>query len=98
MSACLIAPSMIFLFSSLFFRSAIRGSATLVAFIVPSGFVRVLFCGSFATGTHHLGNGGDGIPVTGRDRHAEEPIEHAQIADDFHVAPIHSKNESSISR
>lgn len=40
----------------------------------------------------------DGIPVAGGGRHATEPVERAEVADDFHVPPVEAKYESILPR
>ena len=65
---------------------------------VPATVLRILLVGSGPFGTHHLGDRGDGIPVACGDRYPEEAVDRAEIADDLHVAPIHAKDESILSR
>ena len=47
---------------------------------------------------YHLGDRGDGIPVACGDGYPEETVNRAEIADDLHVAPIHAKDETILSR
>ena len=65
---------------------------------VPATVLRILVGGSGPSGTQHLGDRGDGIPVARSDRYREETIDGTEIADDLHVAPIQAKNESILSR
>ena len=48
--------------------------------------------------TQDLGDCGHGIPVARRDRHPEEPVEHAEVADGFHVAPVQAEDEPVVPR
>src|SRR5205809_6549187 len=48
--------------------------------------------------TQHPGDRGDGIPVARGDRDPKEPVERAEIADDLHVAPVHTEDEPVVPR
>jgi len=48
--------------------------------------------------TQHPGDRGDGIPVARGDRDPKEPVERAEVADDFHVAPVDAEDELVVPR
>jgi len=48
--------------------------------------------------TQRLADGTDCVPVASGERHPEHAIQHGQIADDLHVAPVHADDEAVIAR
>jgi hypothetical protein len=46
----------------------------------------------------HLADRRDGIPVARGHRYPKEAVDHAEIADDLHVAPVQAKDEPVLPR
>jgi hypothetical protein len=65
---------------------------------VPATVFRMLVGKSGRFGAKHLGDRSDGIPVARSDWYPEEIVDAAEIAYDFHVAPMQAKKESILSR
>ena len=48
--------------------------------------------------TQHLGDRANGIPVPCGSWDAKEPVNLAEVADDFHVAPVNAEDEPVVPR
>lgn len=55
-------------------------------------------CSISAIATQHLGNRSDGIPITSGHGNSVEPVQCAEEADNLHVSPVQSDDESVSSR